>query len=817
MNPQKSGLNQQEVVDMLKQFGPNVLPEKPPPSNLSVFLSQLKSPLIYVLILAGIITFLLNHHSDALIIFFSVLLNTILGFVQEKKANQAFMALKNLVTQTTEVIRDGQRQTVEVAQLVPDDIVLLAQGAKVPADGVLLFANRVYFDEAIITGESLAVTKNEGEAVFMGTTVSSGQAQMKVTTTGSHTKIGGIAKDIQEVDEDTPLKQQLSHLSKRLVSIVVTLILIVFVVGILRGNEITELFATSVALAVSSIPEGLAVSLTVVLAIGMQRLLKRRGLVKKLTSAETLGGVTTICIDKTGTLTQGKMQVVHHIGSEKELAAQVTLANDLDDPIVLAAYDWGSTRVDANLIAEHPRLDSIPFSSEERFFISLHSWSKNSNRIFVNGAPDALLGWSTLSENEKQLVTKQIDELTAQGKRLIGFAQKEVSSAKKELSTDDAKSELKWIGLLAFTDPIRPSVKDALIQVKTAGIKLIVITGDYPKTTQFVLAEIGIPVREDQILVGTQLEKMSVEELAEKLKTVRLFARTTPNQKNLIVTALKKNGEVVAMMGDGVNDAPAIHKADIGVAVSEASDVAKESADLILLDSNFATIIAAIEEGRAIFDNIRKIILYLLSDAFAEIMVVMGSILLGLPLPITAVQIIWINLVSDGFPDLALTIDPKRPGIMNEPPRSPKEKLVNSWMIALISTVSLVAGSIALLVYILVLRQTGDLALARSLCFIILGLNSLSYVFSVRSLRTPFWKSSVFANKWLVLAVGAGFLLQVVPFLTSGTRNFFGVIPLQIEYWIFAMCISVVAFFTVEYFKFVLASFLHREPQSQSD
>ncbi len=811
MIPDSHGLSQQEAAKRLLQYGANVLPEKKPPSSFSVFISQLKSPLIYVLILAGGITFFLDHQSDSIIIFVSVLINTILGFIQEKKANQAFLALKNLVTQTAEVIRDSERIRINVSDIVPGDIVILAQGTKVPADGELVFANRVFFDEAIITGESAPIAKQKGESIFMGTTVATGQAQMLVTTTGAKTRIGGIAKDIQTIDDDTPLKRQLNHLSKRLVLLVLSLILIVIVIGLLRGNDLSELFTTSVALAVSAIPEGLVVSLTVVLAIGMQKLLKRRGLVKKLTSAETLGGVTTICIDKTGTLTEGKMQVVHHIGSQNELSQQVVLANDLDDPIVIAAYDWGKTTAPITLIEKYPRLDSIPFSSHERFFISLHKWNSKTNKVFVNGAPDTILQWTTLSKNEKAAITQQIDELTSQGKRLIGFAQKEVSTETTTLQTDDAKHNLNWIGILAFFDPVRPSVKDALEQTKTAGISLIVITGDYAKTTQFVLAEIGMHVSQDQIIVGTELEGMSESELAKKLRTVRLFARTTPDQKHAIVTALKKNGEVVAMLGDGVNDAPAIHKADIGVAVNEASDVTKESADLLLLDSNFSTVIAAIEEGRSIFDNIRKVILYLLSDAFAEILVVLGGIILGLPLPITAVQIIWINLVSDGFPGLALTIDPKRPEIMHEAPRSPKEKLVNTWMLALIGTVSIVAGSIALLVYVVALHYTNDVLFARSLCFLTLGLNSLTYVFSVRTLNTPFWKSNVFENKWLILAVGAGFVLQSVPFLTESTRSFFGVVPLQLSCWLLAICLSIFVFFTVEIFKFVVAHFVTKK------
>ena len=334
-----------------------------------------------------------------------------------------------------------------------------------------------------------------------------------------------------------------------------------------------------------------------------------------------------------------------------------------------------------------------------------------------------------------------------------------------------------------------------------AGIRTTVITGDYSKTSEYVLSELGISVKKEEILLGSELERLTLEELAQKVKTIKLFARTTPDQKLMIVEALKRNGEIVAMMGDGVNDAPALHKADIGIVVNEATDVAKESADLVLLDSNFATIVGAIEEGRTMFDNVRKIILYLMSDAFAEIIVVIGSIMMGLPLPITAAQILWINLISDGFPGLALTIDPKRVNLMKEKPRPPQEKLVNRWMIVLIGMVSMTAGLIALSSFVIVYKITNDIVTARSVAFITLGLNSLAYVFSVRALMTPFWENHLFENKWLVVAVGAGISLQILPFITSPFRQFFGLNALSTTYWIVAIGLSVLMFFIIEVFK----------------
>lgn len=798
----EQGLSNDEVRRMQEKHGANVLPEKPPPSQLSIFIQQLRNPFVYILLLATMVTVAIGHFSDALIISFAVLINTILGFIQERKASNALYALKNYITNKATVIREGKRVEINATEIVPGDIVVLAQGAKIPADGKLVFANRLYVDEAVLTGESLPVGKTKEDVVFMGTIISSGQGILLVETIGKSTKMGGIALQIQEKEDDTPLQRQLKKFSKQLVIVIGILTAFVFILGLFHKLSLVEIFTTSVALAVSSLPEGLLISLTVVLAIGMQKIIKHRGLVRKLSAAETLGGVTVICVDKTGTLTQGKMEVTDYIGDKEILAKQVLLANDLDDPIVISAFEWGRTVIH-DFVSEHPRLDSIPFSSKERFFASLHSWTNSQNIIFVNGAPELLLGWTTLPENKKKEIIGTIDTLTKQGKRIIGFAQKEVSPDKKKLDVGDAKSGLSWVGLLAFSDPVRVGVKDALMEARGAGIKISVITGDYSKTSEFVLSELGIPVHDSEILIGHELAKLTVEELAQKVKSIKLFARTTPDQKFMIVEALKKNGEIVAMMGDGVNDAPALHKADIGIVVADASDVAKESADLVLLDSNFSTIIKSVEEGRVIFENIRKIILYLMSDAFSEIILVVGGIVMGLPLPITAVQILWVNLISDGLPNMALTIDPKRADIMKEKPRPYGEKLITPWMITLIGIVSSVAGLSAFISFFVVYKISGSVILAQSAAFITLGLDSLIYVFSVRTLTAPFWKSNVFENGWLLIAVIAGFGLQILPFITPSLREFFGLTRLDSVYWISAMGLSILMFFVIEIFKSV--------------
>ncbi|OGM01947.1 hypothetical protein A2115_03775 [Candidatus Woesebacteria bacterium GWA1_41_8] len=590
------------------------------------------------------------------------------------------------------------------------------------------------------------------------------------------------------------------------------LVVFVFVVGVISGRELLEMFTTSVALAVSAIPEGLLVGLTAVLAIGMQRILKHKGLVRNLVSAETLGGVTTICIDKTGTLTEGKMKVVDILGDEGELANQAILANDMDDPIVIAAWEWAVDRISnrkvkirvEELRQDHKRLDSLPFSSKDRFFASLHKWKKDKNIILVNGAPEYLLKWSKLSDSEKKKLTQKIEQLTVKGKRVLGMASKLVGDKKDKLNPDDVKTNLQWVGLLAFTDPLRQGVTEALQKTKKAGIKLIVITGDYAETAVSIMNQAQVEVDESLITLGGDLEDITEDALREKISAspISLFARTTPEQKLKIVDALKANGEVVAMTGDGVNDAPALNRADIGIVVESASEVAKESADLVLLDSSFDTIVAAVEEGRGIFDNTRKIILYLVSDAFEEITTVVGTIILALPLPVTAAQILWINLISDGLPNLALTIDPKEKDAMLLPPRNTKEMLVAGWMRLLILIVSLSGGIIALLVFIWFLR-TDSLLVARSMAFATLGVNSLIYVFSIRTLKEPFWRENPLDNKWLNLSVVAGLVLQILPFVHPTLRGFFKLTALTVYNWLLVFLVGFVMFIIIEIGKAV--------------
>ncbi len=801
---QYPGLTTIQSNDLLKKHGKNVLPEKPQVSSLLLFISQLKNPLVYVLLFAAIITMFLNHWSDTLIILLSVFINTILGFIQEKKANDSLTALKSLVQTYALVIRDAREQKIHTSHLVPGDLVILNAGDKIPADGVMLEANRLFVSEAAITGESDAVSRIRSDKVFMGTVIISGQGLLQVEHTGSNTEIGKIASSIQESKEPTPLAKQLNLFSRKLSVFILVLTVLVFFIGLLLGNNPVEIFITSVALAVSAIPEGLLVSFTAVLALGMQRILLKQGLVRNLASAETLGGVTTICTDKTGTLTYGKMAVQETQGDIDKLAFQVTIANDMADPLEIAASNWSKTLVldGKELFAKYARLDSIPFSSETKYFAVLAKHTHN-NILFINGAPEVVLEMTALSSSEKSKIRLQIKELSQKGMRLIGYIQKPVNKAITSIDADNLGVDYTWVGFLAFSDPVRPDVSQSLKRAMLAGIKLVIITGDYADTAKAVLAQLDINV--SQIYLGTDLTNMTQKHLEKLLKSttdVKLFARTSPAQKLQIINALKANGEVVAMLGDGVNDAPALARSDIGVVVNEATDVAKETADLILLNSSFTTVVDAVEEGRGIFENIRKVILYLMSGAFQEISTILLALITGFPSPATASQLLWINLVSDGFPSLALTIDTKSKDIMQDPPRDTSSQLIAPWMKYLMGIVSLASGFFAFILFAIVYNDTGNLILARSVAFATMGVNSLLYVYSIRHLKNSIIGKRLFDNKYLQIAVLAGLILQVFPFLFVETRQFFQIVWPSV-YWIYIFGASVLTLILIEISKWI--------------
>lgn len=817
------GLTSFQAQKKLKKYGPNLLPTEKPKSIPILLLDQIKSPLIYILIFAGIITLLLNQYSDSIVIFLAVLINSLLGFYQEYKVDRALLVLKKSLSFKTQVLRDSKLQEIDVQKLVPGDLVILQAGEKIPADGILIEAVDLSVNEAVLTGESLPVKKSalpkpkiekflkkekpkikNHHQVFSATTISSGRGKFIVNKTGSDTQVGKIAQTLKTtIEQKTPLQTQLAALARILSVVFVILCLLIFSFGVLFGKDLIQMFELAVAIAVSSIPEGLIISLTVILTIGMQKIFRHNALVRKLISAETLGATTVICADKTGTLTLGQVQATKLDTINKELALKAAvLCNNLSSSEEKSLWDYAKKnsfdhqKIDPQKYFENTkRIYEIPFSSERKYMLTINSLkakkdskSPAQNYVFTVGAPDVLL--SACSKKDQKKWKLKIDHASRAGYRLIAVAvslfpeniEKITKKPKKNTTLSDFKT-FTFLGFFTLEDPIRPEVKKALSQTRSAGIKVKVITGDYLHTAKAVLKKLGFDLKDDQIIEGKQLQSLTDQELASKIDNIVLFARTTPHQKLKIVTALKKKGEVVAMTGDGVNDALALKKADIGIVVAQASDVAKETADMVLLDSNFATIVNAVKIGRVIFENIRKVVVYLLADSFTEVVLVSGSFLLHLPLPLLPVQILWVNLFADSFPNFALAFEKESSDIMKDPPRKKEEPILNQEAKIIVFIIGLITDIILFSVFYYLYSQNHDIVYIRSLIFAALGIDSLLYVFSCKTFRKNIWHTNIFNNRYLNIAVIIGFIMLFATFYFPPFQSLFKAQSLDLFEW----------------------------------
>lgn len=850
----QKGLSPTEARSRLKTFGPNQFIQKKGYSNLKILFSQFASPLVYVLLFAGAVTIYLGEFIDTAVIFAVVLVNTLLGFYQERKAAAALEALKSFLKPQATVIRDGVHLKVPLAEVVPGDICLLGAGQSVPADGVVISQSELLVSEAILTGESKMVSKSAlpnlsstanfsdleipspqsdqaTNYLYMGTLAQTGVSRMLVIKTGSFSQIGKIAETLVTMEEsETPLQEKLTKLSKNLSVLVVIITALVLSIGVWRGQEFSLMLETAVAIAVSAIPEGLVVALTVVLALGMQRIFKQKALVRKLVAAETLGSVSVICCDKTGTLTEGKLGVVEFLGERDELVRTAILANDEQNELGVAMSNWAQDQLKQGVSWSHElkskdastdvptsdeirqfykRIDSIPFSSERKYMASLVQMASE-NKLFMVGAPEMLLEKSTLSKEKQEIIKAKIEKFAGQSYRMAGVAS--YSMEKTQKLTEQSISKVEWLGLLVFEDKIRAGVKEALHSAQEAGIDVKVITGDYAQTASAILNKLEITssaLQESQIMEGSELEKLSKEQLAKRLKHIVLFARTTPEQKLKIVEVLREQGEVVAMTGDGVNDALALKSADIGVVVNEASDVSKETADMVLLDSNFSSIVAAVREGRIMYDTIKKVITYLLTDVFSELILIGGTLLLGLPLPVTAVQILWINLIEDGLPGLALAFDKSDDGVMLDKPRSRHGSILNSEMKTLIWIIGAV-NIFLIAIYVWLTSTAMPLTEIRTIIFVILASNSLLYVFSVKSLKKNIWHQNLRDNHFLIFSVIFSFLLLIASVYWRPIQALIGTVSLSVWVMVGLFAISVAHLLLVEAVKWW---FIHKRQQ----
>lgn len=797
------GLSEGEVLTLRKKFGENVLLDKGGVSPFFVLFSQFKSPLVYILIFVSLASLFFKEYTNAILIGAVIFINALMGFFQEFSAQRTLSALRKILKPKTFVIRDGMRKEIEVKELLPGDLVSLSSGNRVPADGKLVEGIGLLVNEAILTGEEEAISKDTAKdknLLFMGTIVVAGKGLMEVVRIGGETEMGKIGKSLAEIKkEETPLQKKLEKFSRRLAFIILIICALIFLIGVLHKQDPLEMLNMSVILSVAAIPEGLPIVITVILALGMRRILKRKGLVKKLLSIETLGSTSVICTDKTGTLTEGIMKVekVDFKDKEKTLFA-LTVTNEQRSSLEIAIWEYVKKVGEFNpseVFDLAKRIHEEPFDSEKKYAITVaHIGGKDT--AFITGAPEIILDFCKISYEEKDKILAKIENWAEEGLRVLGVIFKEEGNLKE-------KNNFSYLGLIGIKDPLREGAKEAISVAQKAGIKIKIVTGDYRKTAEKIATQLGFKLKPENILEGQELETISDDELRKRIDEISLFARVTPHQKMKIIKVLQEEGEIVAMTGDGVNDAPALKKADIGVVVGSASDVAKEAGDLILLDNDFKTIVAACEEGRLIFSNIKKVVGYILSNSFATIFLIFGSIIFNFPAPLTIVQILWTYLVCDGPPDIMLGFEPKEKGLMLESPKDiKKESILPPSMILLIFAISLTIGLSSLLLFWYFYETTQNLALARTMVFAIVSSVSLIYIFSFKNLNKFIIRTeNFFQNKYLLLSVVYGFALIFAAIYIPALNRFLGTTPLNAFHWLLVLGICLLTVFLTEIVK----------------
>jgi Ca2+-transporting ATPase len=854
LNSRLQGLTVQEAKARLSECGPNVLKEPKKISALALFLEQFKSFLILILLLATAISVIIGEVVEGLIILSIVIMAAVLGFIQNFRAEKALQALKKMVAPLARVIRDGKEQEILAQELVPGDIILVNAGARLSADCRLLEAMSLKVDEAVLTGESVPVEKT-AEAIsqdvplserhnmlYTGTSVVYGRGKAIVVATGMQTEFGKIAASLEEIKEEkTPLQVSVDNLGKSLGILTLSICLLVGVLGILRGYPILKMFIWAVALAVAAVPEALPAVIIICLALGTRRMVKRNALVRRLSSVETLGSTSIICSDKTGTLTKGEMSVrkiflnnteievtgvgyeprgefifqnsnLSSGGQDLDLLLKIgALCNDsqltnedgkwriLGDPteaaLMVAAYKRNLLKEDLN--NEYPRIDEIPFSSERKIMTTIHR-HQNHILVFSKGAGEVILEKSRLDYEMKQKILNQLHNMAGEGLRTLAFAYKETPL---NLPKEEIERDLEFVGLVGMIDPPRQEVKEAVRICEKAGIKSIMITGDHLLTAKAVAKEIGI-LDKGLALTGDELDKLTDSELREKIKDIEVIARVSPLHKLRLVEAFQRNTDIVAMTGDGVNDSPALKKADIGVAMGiTGTEVSKEASDLILLDDNFATIVNAVEEGRNIFKNTKNFFTYGLSCHIGEVLIMLVAILVGLPLPLVATQILWMNLITDGLPPLALSVEPITPEIMQQPPRGRKEGFFTKRVVFFgIGIGALIAiQGIALLLYGL----KTSLVKAQTLVFCLITISEMFNAFNWRSDKVSLFKLSLFSNKPLILAVASTILLQILVVYMPFLQKPFHTTALNFIDWLWVIPLGSTTFIFMEVIKLI--------------
>ncbi|MDY6892696.1 MAG: HAD-IC family P-type ATPase [Chloroflexota bacterium] len=869
-----AGLTEEETKARLVNYGANELQRKKKVSPLVVFLRQFLSPLIYVLLVAVIISLVVEHYIDAGVIMSVLLINAIIGYIQETRAEEEMEALLEMAAPRAKVRREGKVRYVQAAEIVPGDILILESGDRVPADARIVESSNLKVNEAILIGESIATEKHTGalradtalaerkNMVHMGTIVSYGRATAVVVATGMSTEMGKIAQAIKKIEpEPTPLQKSIRKLSLYLVILFTLVCSLLVIVGIIQGLTWLEIFLVAVAAAVSAIPEGLPAVVTVILALGMRTMAQRNAIIRKLVAVETLGAATVICTDKTGTLTRNEMVVSEIVVDGKVIEisgdgyqpkgefrqdGQSVIPEEhyplmlllrigaLCNDALLSTYDehygiLGDPTEGALLVAAakaglkrerleeiYPRLDEIPFQSEKQYMATLHP--HNGGRVvYVKGAPERILSLSTyilrdgsiipLADDDIEAIQEANLTMAAQAMRIIAFAYLELPVDAVEIEETDILMNLTFVGLVGMNDPPREEAIDAVAQCKRAGIKVVMITGDNKITAESIARKMNLP--SGRTVVGAELQQMSDDELARQIEGISIFARVEPLHKLRIVDALKKRGQVVAMTGDGVNDAPALRAANIGIAMGiKGTDVAKETADMVLADDNFASIVAAVDEGRTIFNKLRNVLFFLLSTNIGELLAFLLSLIFVGQSPLLAVQIIWVNLVTDAAVGLPLGLEPKSGDELQQPPRHPRVGLIYP---GLLFRVAFLATMMGLGVFAVFRWWYGNVSLdeARTMAFCTLVAFEWFRAFNARSDEHTVFKLGILRNRYLILSITVAVILQMIVVYAPFMQAAFSTVPLSLAQWGSIIGIAG-ALFTAEELRKVVAPRLFR-------
>lgn len=854
------GLTDEEMKRRVQEFGYNELKQGEKQSALLIFFSQFKDFLVMVLLVAVLLSAFLGEYIDAITIFVIVILNAFLGFFEERKAEKALDALKKLSAPQVKVLRNGEWIKAPSKELVPGDVIRFSSGDRIGADVRIIEATSLEIEESPLTGESIPVEKsaeplfeeNHGigdlkNMAFMGTLVTRGNGIGVVVATGTKTEMGKISNLIEGAETiETPLQRRLTQLGKVLIAVAILLTLLVVIVGIIQGRELYTMFLIGVSLAVAAIPEGLPAIVTVVLSLGVQRMIKQNAIVRKLPAVETLGTATVICSDKTGTMTQNKMTVTHlwvsgttttvdgigyaaegkfyrnglpieitqeksllhmlkygmlcnHASIKKQDKQYVLDGAPTEGALLVCAMKAGFER--EQLLKEYTIVQEFPFDSTRKMMSMIIENREGRQFVVAKGAPDVLTNvccsiiWNEKEEaftpKFKNIVQSAIDDLGSQALRTIAIAYKEIPTGTQNINEKEAEKDLIFLGLEGMIDPPRPEVKQAVEECKAAGIKTVMITGDHLVTAKAIASELGILNESSKCIDGKTLSKMTVEELEKIVEDVSVFARVSPEHKLKIVKAFQRKGHVVAMTGDGVNDAPAIKTADIGIAMGiTGTEVAKESSALILLDDHFATIKSAIKEGRNIYENIRKFIRYLLASNVGEILVMLFAILLALPLPLVPIHILWVNLITDGLPAMALGIDQPEDDVMKRKPRNPKEGVFARGLGWKIVSRGLMIGIVTLLAFMYANhQQPNELIYAQTVAFSTLVLAQLIHVFDCRS-EHSIYSRNPFENLFLVGAVASSLILMLLVIYLPPFQTIFHTVSIKMTDWMIILVLS---------------------------